>query len=104
MKNLLNWLRRRLPFAPAAPKSSPPHLSDSEKDGDDAPVSAAERDRKTLIMGVDFGTAFSKIAIRAPYEPEGEEIAYPVDFGEFCEGKSFLTPTRLARASAMFGV
>ena len=33
-----------------------------------------------VVMGIDFGTAFTKIVIRAPYEPDGMNTAYAVEF------------------------
>ena len=40
-----------------------------------------ENENKLLTVGIDFGTAFTKVAIRAYYEREGEDKAYAVDFG-----------------------
>ena len=46
------------------------------KRGGDRPA----RRKVNVVMGIDFGTAFTKIAIRAPYEPGGEDTAYAVEF------------------------
>ena len=48
----------------------------SVKRGVDRPA----RRKANVVMGIDFGTAFTKIAIRAPYEPDGMDIAYAVEF------------------------
>ena len=51
-----------------------------------------------LCMGIDFGTAFTKVVIRAPHMPEGDKKAYAVDFGKRADApndSSCLLPTAM---------
>ena len=65
----------------AAPQSETPSTSASEST---SPF-GAPRARQNLIMGIDFGTAATKVVVRAPNEVLPSEYVCAVDFGQFSE-------------------
>ena len=64
-----------------APQSEAPGASASES----VSQPGALRARQNLIMGIDFGTAATKVVVRAPSEVLPSEYVCAVDFGQISE-------------------
>ena len=84
----VNSMARGTPAAWAAPAVS--SATPRKNKGGKTKSNRSPRRKVDVVMGVDFGTAFTKIVIRAPYEPGGEDTAHAVEFGKIPDNPCML--------------